>query len=211
MKLSNNTSTHWFGSLVIMLAFFLFAPMTPNANAQIITFDNLSDGGSGTLIANGYEGFNWNNFYVINSLLAVNSGYAVANVSGANAAYNGFGSPASISSATLFNVNSVYITAAWNDGLSVQLEGYNGASLLYTTTVNPSATSPTLFTLNYTGITSLDFISSGGTLHPGYSGDGEQFAIDNLSLSSTPEPSTWAMLLGGLGLLAFWHRRKLIA
>jgi hypothetical protein len=22
-----------------------------------------------------------------------------------------------------------------------------------------------------------------------------------------PEPSTWAMLLGGLGLLAFWHRR----
>ena len=28
---------------------------------------------------------------------------------------------------------------------------------------------------------------------------------------TTPEPSTWALLLGGLGLLFFWHRRKLNA
>jgi hypothetical protein len=36
------------------------------------------------------------------------------------------------------------------------------------------------------------------------SGNGEVLIED---LSETPEPSTWALLLGGLGLLAFWHRR----
>jgi len=36
-------------------------------------------------------------------------------------------------------------------------------------------------------------------------------ATDDLTVSlppeDAPEPSTWALLLGGLGLLAFWHRR----
>ncbi len=39
----------------------------------------------------------------------------------------------------------------------------------------------------------------------------EEIDLGTLTYTATPEPSTWAMLLGGLGLLAVWHRRKLKA
>jgi len=42
---------------------------------------------------------------------------------------------------------------------------------------------------------------SDGTVN-GYA---EQFNVGNVE--AVPEPSTWALLLGGLGLLAFWHHR----
>lgn len=34
------------------------------------------------------------------------------------------------------------------------------------------------------------------------------FQVDNLAVSAVPEPATYGMLLGGLGLLAFLRRRK---
>ncbi|MGK5070227.1 PEP-CTERM motif protein [compost metagenome] len=34
------------------------------------------------------------------------------------------------------------------------------------------------------------------------------FQVDNLAVSAVPEPATYGMLLGGLGLLAFMRRRK---
>ena len=44
----------------------------------------------------------------------------------------------------------------------------------------------------------------GTTTGGGAYGDGTVFS---LSIQAAPEPSIWALLLGGLGLLAFWHQR----
>ena len=88
---------------------------------------------------------------------------------------------------------SAYLTAAWNDNLRVELKGYNGARLIYDNTYTLSATAPTLITFNYVGVTSVQFISSGGTLHPGYCGSGEHFVMDNVTVVPTP-PTPMAVL-----------------
>lgn len=53
------------------------------------------------------------------------------------------------------------------------------------------------------------YIDDGGSAFTqSYTSDSLAFTMN---ANVVPEPSTWAMLLGGLGLLAFWHRRKLNA
>jgi hypothetical protein len=49
-----------------------------------------------------------------------------------------------------------------------------------------------------------------GTYVPGYMYGFTNFdvAVDNISISAVPEPSTYAMLLGGLGLIGWASRRK---
>ncbi len=109
-------------------------------------------------------------------------------VSPSNIAYNGYGTPAAISAAVPFDLLSAYLTAAWNDNLRVELKGYNGATLSYDNTYTLSATAPTLFTFDCLGVTSVQFISSGGTVHPGYNGSGEHFVMDNVSVLFPPVP-----------------------
>ncbi|MQA37552.1 PEP-CTERM sorting domain-containing protein [Rugamonas aquatica] len=48
------------------------------------------------------------------------------------------------------------------------------------------------------------------TLKPGYAFDYARYdvAIDNLSITPVPEPSTYGMLIGGLGLVGWMARRK---
>lgn len=37
---------------------------------------------------------------------------------------------------------------------------------------------------------------------------GNSFEIDNIAVANVPEPTTWAMLVGGFGLIGFARRRK---
>jgi hypothetical protein len=54
---------------------------------------------------------------------------------------------------------------------------------------------------------SIQYINNSG-IYDTYQGSGSGGYMQVLGTSqSVPEPSTWAMLLGGLGLLAFWHKR----
>ena len=116
------------------------------------------------------------------------SGYGAAMVSVAKVAYNPGGAPASISSSSPFALFSAYLTAAWNDNLQVEVQGYNGTALVYDNKYLLSATTPTLVRFNYVGVTSVNFFSSGGTPHLGYTGSGTQFAMDNLNVHVTPNP-----------------------
>ena len=200
--------------MAVTASFFL---LSFNAQAQLITFDDLN-AGDGIPMPAGYQGFSWSNFAVVDpQVLYVEegdapSGYQAGTVSGSNIAYNGAGEPASITSSTAVNFNSAYITAAWEDGLSVQVLGYNGSNLVYNTTVDPSATSATLFTFDYNSVTSVEFISSGGTPHLAYGdypGD-EEFALDNVTFSpaSAPESSTLFLLAAGVALIGLSVPRR---
>lgn len=179
--------------------------------AGTITFDDIVTAGQ-IQISNGYQGFNWNNFFVIPPLsYSPNSGYAAGLVSSPNDAYNGYGTAATLSSATPFTLTSGYFTAAWNDGLNIIITGYNGATVVDSETIVISATAPTLETFDWSGLTEVLFVSLGGTPDPAYTSSGFQFALDNLTIngsSSTPEPSGY--LLVGVGLATLTLLRKSI-
>ena len=198
----------------ILTTMVLGLALAYQAGATLVTFDNLSDGGGGTQIANGYSGLNWNNFYVLDTaLFGATSGYMAGTVSGNNVAYNAYGTAAAISSSA-FNLTSAYLTAAWYDNLHVEVVGKLGSTILYDNTYTLSATAPSLINFNYNGIDSVQSISSGGTQNQGYVGSGTQFAMDDLVINGTaavPEPSTYfagAMLLLPFGIGAIRKLRK---
>jgi hypothetical protein len=189
-----------------------------SARAQIITFDDLPNpaGNGSSVVPNGYGGLQWQNFNYLNGVtLAFNpSGYQYADVSPDNVAFNDQSQPATITSGTAFDLDSAYLTAGWRDGLQVEVEGFVGATLTYDNTYTLISTAPILINFNYTGVDKVVFTSSGGTLNPNYHDPdpmepphpyAEQFAMDNLTINATPEPSTVA--LAGLGFSLMLYRR----
>ena len=138
--------------------------------AGLITFDDLSDNGFGTPIANGYQGLNWANFQVQNTTLFTlffgPNGAINGTVSPPNVAFNGFGDLAvlGVSPPSTFILNSLFLTAYWNDGLNVEIEGFSGGlggTLLHDVTETINITSPTFVSLNWTGIDTVSFFASG--------------------------------------------------
>ncbi len=189
----------------------LYMASTGAAYCQLITFDDLSVLGVFSVIPNGYQGLNWDNFYVLNTVadqaqLGVN-GAVNGVVSPPNIAFNGLGNPASISAATPFTLDSGYFTAVWNNGLTLEVIGLNGAATEYDNTYTLNTSGPMLIDFSDASVTEVEFESSGG-VPAGYSfGTGTQFALDNLTVATVPEPSTGLMFGIGVGVLG-WLRRK---
>lgn len=181
------------------------------AQATVLTFDEL--GGSTTPIPNGYGGLGWSNMNYLDAAgyQSTPNGYLYGMVSANNVAYNAYGNMA-VTSGSLFDFNGAYFTGAWNNGLNINLLGYNNSVLLYNQTIVVSSNAPTWFQLDYMGINELRFISYGG-VWAGYSGSGYQFAMDNFTFNepqqpvATPEPGTIALVGAGLVGLGYWRRR----
>lgn len=178
------------------------------AQATILTFDDIAPVEFNSSIPNGYGELNWDNFSYSNSLSLPNSGYKNGTVSGNYVAYNAFGEPAIVKNG-VFDFNSAYLTAAWNNGLSITVEGLNNGSSLYSTTVVVDTNSPTLFDFNYRGINELRFTSFGGNnANPG--GEGTQFAMDNFNFTPVPEPASvlGVLAFGALGAISLLKRKQ---
>lgn len=180
------------------------------AHANVITFEDTS-----TLIAAGYGGVNWSNFYELTATsdYYAHSGYINAPVSGNHVAYNGSGSPATISavSAAGFDLTDGFFTGAWNNGLNVSAQATfeNGTTASKTFLVNTSGPIDVVF--GWTDLKSVTFSSYGGTPQAGFGGAGTQFAVDNINTTpAVPEPANLAMLLAGVGLLGVVARRRSI-
>jgi VCBS repeat-containing protein len=154
--------------------------------ATTLTFDNLPLSVESS-IPNGYGGLDWSNFYYLDSNTDVPiSGYSHGTVSGPDVAYNAYGEQASISGTT-FNFIGADLTAAWNNGLVITVDGYDHNVLVDQQTVVVNTNTPTWFDLDFNGITDLVFSSSGG-VSAGYDGSGTQFAMDNFTYSAIADP-----------------------
>ncbi len=185
------------------------------AQSTTLTFDDLGlANGSETLLFS-YGGFTWNNAGALNTtgFYGNPSGYPAGAVSGSGVGFSIMAETLSFSSATPFTFNSVWLTGAWNDGLSVSITGSLAGTSLYSQTVNPLATAPTLYTFDWANIDTVSIQSSGGIGHPGYTGGGfggEHVALDDLTFNAAPvpEPASFAMLLAGLSVLTGVARRR---
>ena len=177
----------------IGLALILTGAFTVSAEAQFINFDNATTNGTGTRINMGYSGFDWSNFYLINTevLYSIygyypNDGFINNIVSLPNIAFNGYGNPATISSGLPFTLTSAYLGSGQWDDNQVDIQGYNGATLVYDNTYTVSTEGPAIFeTFNYVDVTSVTFTTSDGI-----------FTMDELSINgAAPEPSQYGLFI----------------
>jgi hypothetical protein len=206
-----------------IIVFFLFQVLfffSSTSWAAVLTFDDLPDivySGVAPLDPIGsYGGLAWSNmaygdpvelnFHIDN---IGSSGYSNGLVSTNHVASGN--SNSGITGPT-FNFEGAYLTGAWRDGLNINIQGYNGGSLLYDTTVVVDSTSATWFDFNYLSIDTLVFDSYGGTAH-GYSAsglilDGDHFVMDNFTYAyfHVPEPISFSLLCFGLVGLGFRRR-----
>ncbi|HXI84283.1 MAG TPA: hypothetical protein VNL17_09375 [Verrucomicrobiae bacterium] len=182
----------------------------------VITFDDIPlNNGTGVFLANNYHGLVWTNCAVGNGILSpsnapfhITNGYYYGVVSASNVAILGYNGSSEIDSpSTNFNFLSAYFTGGWNSNLNIKVQGFNGANLLYDTTVVPGATNPSLFTFNYSDINRLYFISSGGLSAFGGIVDAG-FAMDNFTFELVPEPSSLLLAAAGALLLCPLLKRK---
>ena len=65
----------------------------------------------------------------------------------------------------------------------MQVEGFLNGNLTYSNTYTLSATAGTMINFNCQGVDTIVISASGGTQHPGYSGNGTFFAMDNLDIT----------------------------
>jgi hypothetical protein len=207
---------------LIYISLLAFAAAASAAASTTINFDNLDGSTGNQVVPNGYGGLNWTNFNVYDAVNDLgnlsHSGYEVAWVSPNNVAFSAFVNDRpteTISSDTIFNLNSAYLTSVWRDNLQVRVIGSLAGVPLptYDNTYTLSATANTLETFNYVGIDSVEFIPSGGTFHDGYKFDaGPYFAMDNLDVDvPVPEPGTWVAAALALGVIGFSQRKRVRA
>jgi len=138
------------------------------------------------------------------------------------------GSPSSSSYSTLVNTgafnaggsDTVTIGGGLIVGDTYQVESwsyYTGDSGTATTDYSGSAGPDSVSLLNATGQYAVGtFVATASPEYYLFTADGghgfvNDVSVRNLTPVSTPEPATWAMMLGWLGLLGIWRTRKSLA
>lgn len=179
-------------SHIAMLA-IAFAGIPAGATAQTLFFDDITTGND-AMIPNGYGGFNWFNFGVVNKNNYAGTGYEYGNISPDYNTYNNNGQPAQISSSTLFDFNSAYLTAAWTDGKAFRVTGFRGAAQVYQQVLALSRTTPALVKFDYLQVDLVRFETADGS--------SDWFTMDNATFNAAPTtvPEPMSLTLLGTGL-----------
>lgn len=181
--------------------------LAPLSNAATINFDDLPAGEQA--ISDGYMGFNWGHGSgdIYAGDLSGGS-YPVATVSESNVAFGGWDTgqyQIDLATAGTFTFSSAYFTSAWEASQDITFTGLLNGSVVYSaTSFSINNTAPTLITLDWSGIDSLSItnVTAGN--------DNKHWAMDDMTytISAVPEPSTYALMLGGFGLVGFMAARR---
>ena len=166
------------------------------ASAKLISFDQLP--GSDNKIPDGWAGLHWSTdfFYLDGSGTRFEPGV----VSAPNVAFNRHGDTVSFGRKTPFELDSMYITAVYRNGLNIRFTGkLNGVTVPGDVATLAFNTSGPIFLNNIDwDVNEVVFYAFGGakvgkappiTAIPGQSTDFQSFGV--------PEQSTWALILLG--------------
>lgn len=201
-------------SLLLSILLSLDISSAISSQAAVITFDDLPATEIDT-IPDGYQGFNWGaasmaNVSYFHQNVMPDTGFANGVVSGDYAAFN-FLATTSIISGAQFDFNGAYLTAAWNDGLNIEVSGFLNNALLFTQTVIVNTSAAQWFDFNFLGINYLSLRAWGGTSIDGTQGN-DFFVMDNFTINeptAVPESSSLLLLLLGIaGIVVGRNTRK---
>ena len=190
-------------SLLLSMLLSLGLGSVISTQAAVITFDDLP-ATELDAIPEGYNGFTWGESFLTNvSYVHKNTlpgtGFETGVVSGDYAAFN-FLATTSIISGAQFDFNGAYLTAAWNDGLNIEVTGFLNNLALFTKTVVVNTQQAQWFDFNFLGINSLSLRAWGGTSIDGPQGN-DFFVMDNFTINeptAVPESSSLVLLLLGI-------------
>ena len=183
----------------LLVAGLLMFGMAGNANANILTFDDISgpelkDEPGIKLVPNGYGNLNWDWVGAANPAIAglEDTGYSRGIVSGEWVAYNWYAGMTYTTSTTgAFDFNGASFTSASDPVITIEAKGYDNAGKeIYSSSWEINDKTPTLITADFKNIDLLTLNSSGN-----------QFVMDNFNYTTAavPEPSTYALMgIGGL-------------
>ena len=186
---------------------------TITTQAAVITFDDLP-ATELDAIPDGYQGFNWGASPMVNvnyfhKNLLPNTGFENGVVSGDYAAFNFLATTSTITG-DQFDFNGAYLTAGWNDDLSIEVTGFLNNLALFTKTVVVNTQQAQWFDFNFMGINSLSLRAWGGTSIDGTEGN-DFFIMDNFTINeptAVPESSSLILLLLGLGGILVGRKTK---
>ncbi|MEP1553451.1 MAG: PEP-CTERM sorting domain-containing protein [Paraglaciecola sp.] len=184
----------------------LFMLLVGNASATLIDFEDLA--GDQSAVNDGYEGFTWNTGVgLLNSLngttYSTPSGYNVLAdaLDGDIVLFNGYGnSPVEVAlvGAGTFELNSLWVTSAWDAALNMTFTGLLNGAEVYSQSFVATNTLAQQVTFDWSGIDMLRINDSG-----------QHFVMDNMVINAgfeeVPEPASIAIL--ALGLFGLASRR----
>jgi hypothetical protein len=203
----------WLAALLVVIALPVLT------QASVITFGGTSlcgDTCAGTQVPDGYgnSNFTWGgSFYAYGNIpYDANYGNTYGAPSGAFA-YNAFGdSPITLNSSVAFTFNGAdFSTFAQNNqfqtfsSTTIEIQGYNGSTLVGTVVANLSSTSFNFVTADFANVTSLVFTNDCGSC------SGRWWLMDDFTYNqggTTPEPGTMVMFGSGLLVAAGAIRRR---
>ena len=179
----------------LLVAGLLMFGMAGNANANILTFDDVSgfeDEAGIKLVPNGYGNLNWDGVAVANPVAAGldGTGFSRGIVSGDWVAYNSWDGVTSTTGA--FNFTGAYFTSAWDPANTIEAKGYRAGVEIYSNSWAVNDQTPTWITADFKNIDALTLNSTGS-----------HFVMDNFTYTPAPapapEPSTYVLMgIGGL-------------
>lgn len=200
-----------FTKLAIVAA--AFAPAA--ASATTVDFEELTpwDGGSNgiyaTPLTSGGLVFSNPGAGGGDEFLVVGPSSPIASANGTNTLIpNYFGSTTTVTAANgnPFTLNTIDISDTLNEGdpVAITFHFSDGSTQLVTTDLSPGMQT---FTFNVANITSFDFTAAGDP--NGFNtAQYDNFVYTQGGAPGVPEPATWALMIGGLGLVggAMRHR-----